>query len=80
MTEEEMIEEAWEAAGNGYLDDQIGSVDELGWFGLYGSVILYQDSQGFRYSKVYSDRDEMDERWNDITEQYEMYYEDSEDE
>jgi hypothetical protein len=36
-------------AMNGFLDDQGGSVDELGWFGLIveHKAIISEDSQGF---------------------------------
>lgn len=68
--EDQVIEEAWEAAGNGYLDDQIGSVDEMGWYGRYGAVIIWQDSQGFKDAAVYDTEDEALEAWSTVEEDY----------
>lgn len=34
-------------AGHGFLDDQCGTVEHMGWAGRYGRFILRNDTQGF---------------------------------
>tara|TARA_B100000745_G_C19978012_1_gene331214 strand:- start:301 stop:516 length:216 start_codon:yes stop_codon:yes gene_type:complete len=47
-------------------DEQSGSVDELGWFGLFRKerVILTEDSQGFVDAEQFSTPEEMRECWD----------------
>ena len=57
-------------------DEQIGSVDELGWFGLVrhdghpGGLVLSQDEQGFRHIWETDSEAELEQRWAAIGGQY----------
>jgi hypothetical protein len=67
-------------------DEQLGSVDELGWYGmLYGKVkgrgpfyvIVKEDSQGFVTAETYETEKEMRRVWGLIERDYEEYYEEN---
>lgn len=65
-------------------DEETGTVDELGWFGLVrhdgrpGGLVLTQDEQGFRHVWETDSDDELDQRWSEITDEYERFYQDLE--
>ncbi|MEX5633852.1 antirestriction protein ArdA [Parafrankia sp. FMc2] len=60
-------------------DEEIGRVDELGWFGLIidhstgGGTIVSQDEQGFRYIWETSDGEALDQRWQSVLREYRTY-------
>lgn len=65
-------------------DEEIGSVDELGWYGLYTPsgeddwleepVILYNDSQGFVYTITSDYGGTVEEKWEEIRAMYDEFY------
>lgn len=65
-------------------DEEEGSVDELGWYGLYTPgggddwlkepVILYNDSQGFVYTITADDGGTIEDKWQEIIEEYDEFY------
>jgi len=65
-------------------DEQVGSVDELGWFGLVrhegrpGGMVLRQDEQGFRRVWETDSQQELDNRWAGIGGEYEGFYQEVE--
>ncbi|WP_052711010.1 antirestriction protein ArdA [Pseudofrankia sp. DC12] len=60
-------------------DEEVGRVDELGWFGLIvnhgtgGGTIISQDDQGFRYVWETQDGEALDRRWQAILREYGVY-------
>jgi antirestriction protein len=62
------------------LEDEIGSVDELGWFGLLhhegrpGGMVLHQDQQGFRYAWDADSDEELGQRWSAVSEEYGRFW------
>jgi hypothetical protein len=71
-----------------FQDDEVGSVQELGWYGLILNsgipgaeiAIVNEDSNGFFTYQVFDNEADAYNRWEKIQEMYEDYYEDSEDE
>lgn len=70
-------------------DDDIGSVDELGWFGKFSGkikgrgpfhIIVEETNQGFVYGKIYDTVAEFNKKWRQIEREYEKYYEQNGDE
>ena len=65
--------------------EQIGDVQELGWFGLVrhdgrpGGLILSQDEQGFRHVWETDSDAELQQRWAGINEDYEQFEREVED-
>lgn len=66
-------------------DEEIGSVDELGWYGLYlpslgdgywleEPVILYNNSQGFVYTITEDSGGTIEEKWSEILREYDEFY------
>ncbi|MGH3901709.1 MAG: hypothetical protein ACRDTA_26335 [Pseudonocardiaceae bacterium] len=61
-------------------DEQIGSVDELGWYGRIphedqpGGLILIQDEQGFRHVREVPDNEALDLQWSTIQQEYETFF------
>lgn len=61
-------------------DEQIGSIDELGWFGLVrrqvrpGGLVLNQDKQGFREVWITDSAGQLQARWAAIEEDYDRFY------
>lgn len=61
-------------------DEQIGSVDELGWFGLArhhvrpGGLVLNQNEQGFRGVWITDSAGQLEARWAAIEEDYDRFY------
>jgi hypothetical protein len=73
----------YDMAGHGMLDD-IGSVDELGWYCAYSGnirgrgpfhVIISEDSQGFVRGEYFDTEAEMQRAWAAIEAQYERLWE-----
>lgn len=65
-------------------DEEIGSVDELGWFGYLSGkikgrgpfhIITQEDSQGFVYGQMYDSKEKLLKKWRSIEKEYERYYE-----
>src|SRR6266516_320018 len=62
-------------------DEEIGTVDELGWFGLVrhedkpGGLLLCQDEQGFRYIWEANSDEALAERWSAVTAEYGRFHE-----
>jgi antirestriction protein len=62
-------------------DEEVGSVDELGWYGLVrhedqpGGLILVQDEQGFRKVREAPDDEALDAQWTAIQQEYATFYE-----
>lgn len=71
-----LAENLYEDSLEGGADDDIGSVDELGWFGLFEEekAILSEDGQGFVYLNEYGDQEALDKAWNEIIDQYNQYW------
>jgi hypothetical protein len=82
-------EELDESLGNGFSDDCIGSVDELGHYALFTDytseetgetihAILYTNSDGFVDSTLYDTKQIACEEWIELEEMYAQYDADSE--
>jgi hypothetical protein len=62
-------------------DEEAGSVDELGWYGLVkhegrpGGLILIQDEQGFRHVREVADDEALAVQWAAVQQEYETFYE-----
>jgi hypothetical protein len=62
--------------------EQVGSVDELGWYGLVrhegrpGGYVLRQDEQGFRHVWETDSQAELDELWANVSHLYEEFQRD----
>ena len=62
-------------------DEEIGSVDELGWFGLYrgadltgnGGVILAEDNFGFVTSTEFDNTADLDAAWKNAVDNVAAY-------
>ena len=72
----------YDVAGDGMLDN-IGSVDELGWFARFSGkvkgrgpfhVIVSEDSNGFVYGQYFPSEKALEKRWAQIEREYERYY------
>ena len=77
-------EELDESVNNGFSDDCIGSVDELGHYALFTDytseatgetihAILYTNSDGFVDSTLYDTAVEARQDWKEIEQQYTEY-------
>ena len=64
-------------------DDEIGSVDELGWYGKFSGkikgrgpfhIIVNEDSQGFVSGEMFKSEKELNKAWREIEKEYETYY------
>jgi hypothetical protein len=64
--------------------EEVGSVDELGWYGLVrhdgrpGGYVLRQDEQGFRHVWETDSQAELDELWANVGQLYEEFHRDVE--
>lgn len=56
-------------------DESIGSVDELGWAGLYRQElsIILEDSDGFVWIEEYPNAEALAKGWRSIEEEYEEF-------
>lgn len=68
-------------------DDEIGSVDELNWFGRFSGkvkgrgpfhIITEENSQGFVWGKLYDTEKEMMKAWHEVEREYDQFYEQQE--
>ena len=72
----QLAELLYEASLNGELDEEIGSVDELGWYGRFIDrvdlfyYILNEDSQGFFSYEQYPTLPSLNEAWEEIEAMY----------
>ncbi len=64
--------------------EEVGSVDELGWYGLVrhegrpGGLVLRQDEQGFRHVYETDSQAELDDLWASVNQLYEEFQHDVE--
>lgn len=67
-------------------DAQIGSSDELGWFGYFSGkikgrgpfhIIVRENSDGFVYGTFYDKLADLDREWSRIENRYEKFYDES---
>lgn len=72
----------YDQAGHGFLDD-VGSVDELGWYAKYSGkikgrgpfhVIINEDSQGFVSGEFFDTDKQINKAWERIEKEYEDFY------
>lgn len=65
-------------------DEEIGSMDELGWYGRFSGsikgrgpflIIVNENSDGFVTGEFFPDRKEFDRAWRNIGREYEKFYE-----
>jgi hypothetical protein len=66
-------------------DEEMGSVDELGWWGKFSGkikgkgpfhIIVREDSQGFVYGEFYDTKKELESTWARFEREYEQFYAD----
>lgn len=71
--EDSQAERLHEISLEGGHDDEIGSVDELGWAGRFDDelTILTEDSQGFVWSDRYATRADLEAHWKELIDTYE---------
>jgi hypothetical protein len=71
-----LAERLHEISLEGGQDEEIGSVDELDWCGLFVKerAILVEDSQGFVDAIDYETEDELLKAWEGIEAMYSEYY------
>jgi len=62
------------------VDGEIGSVDELGWYGRFSGkikgrgpfhIIVMENSQGFVYADFYDNEEQLEAAWAEIESAYE---------
>jgi hypothetical protein len=77
IPEEIPAEELYEIVLNGGAVDEIGSVDELGWYGLVEYkgrwYIVSEDAQGFFDADEFDSEREARKQWEEIVEAYDRY-------
>ena len=61
-------EALYEVSLDGGPDEEIGSVDEQGWYGLMREerCILHEDSQGFVDGTWFDTKDELEQAWAEL--------------
>jgi hypothetical protein len=71
-----LAERLHEISLEGGHDDEIGSVDELGWAGLFlmEKAILIEDSQGFVDAEVFDTVQDVGIEWELIEKQYTEFW------
>lgn len=76
-----LAERLHELSLHGGQDDDTGSVDELGWFGLFNreQVILEEDGQGFVTAHTFDSLPELNEAWEGVVDDYDKYWTDADD-
>lgn len=75
----EIAEKYYEMSLDGSHDEEIGSVDELGWYAIFRAidstgktVIVHEDSQGFVDAEEYT-TEQGETAWYDIEREYETF-------
>jgi hypothetical protein len=67
-------------------DEDIGSVDELGWYGRFSGKLkgrgpfhltVYEGSEGFVTASFFDTKAELDDAWAEIESAYSDYYDES---
>jgi len=73
----ELAEQLYAISLDGGQDDEIGSVQEAGWFGLFllEKAILVEDNQGFVDAWEFDSIPKTYAEWQSVEKQYEMFYE-----
>jgi hypothetical protein len=70
-----------------FLDEDMGSVDELGWYGRFSGklkgrgpfhVIISENSQGFVGGEFFATERELMRAWSGIEQEYERFWENEE--
>lgn len=56
-TDERIAQALYSLSLDGMCDEQRGSVDEEGWYGLIGRFVIWEDSQGFFGYEHFDDED-----------------------
>lgn len=58
-----------------FADEEIGSVQELGWAGRFNDdlAILTEDTQGFVWVDFHETQESFDSHWQEIVETYEEF-------
>ena len=64
-----------EELSEGFPDEEIGSVSELGWAGRFNAerAVLTEDSQGFVWVDVHETEESFESHWQEILDTYEEY-------
>jgi hypothetical protein len=66
-----------------YPDDEIGRVDELGWYGYFSGkikgrgpfhLIVSEDNYGFVTSEIFDSKKSLDKSWARIVKAYDRFY------
>lgn len=62
-------------------DDEVGSVQELGWYGLFNQerAILWETNQGFVYAQDYDNDNALILAWAVVETEYRNFYAESDD-
>ena len=64
-------------------DDDLGSVDELGWYGYFSGkiknrgpfhILVWEDSNGFVGSRFFDSESELQDAWSQVESEYSDYY------
>lgn len=67
-----------DVAANDCCDDAIGSVNEMGWYGLVKgrrrAWIVQEDGFGFFYYTQYNDHEKAEREWSGLVDRYMAYY------
>jgi antirestriction protein len=75
----DLTDEEFDSLFAGDADEELGDMNELGWFGLVrwperaGGLVLKVDSDGNRHTWVLDADDQLEARWGDIQATYEQY-------
>jgi hypothetical protein len=78
--DEALAQELNRMSGEGFLDKELGSVEDFGWFGLMlelepakKSYIVWEDGCGFFDYREYETKEEAEGDWELLEEQYSEY-------
>lgn len=79
----EITEKLYELSLDGMVDEELGDVQDFGWYGLMKDTgvpdasyaILHEDSQGFVYSYTYPSLEEVIIVWTKLEEEERLFYE-----
>ena len=66
--ESEIARDLYEASLDGFEDDQIGDVNEMGWYGRFNkeNAILSEDDSGFVHVEHFKNKEQLDRAWKEI--------------